>query len=257
MPSWQSAELVFEAVCITCHRAWRCAEPCRRLCRYFQACSEAQIALAKSKGLFTTGVQFVDEVGRQLRRKTVWRHPQASKGEVRHSPIATLPAELVQSHVRPARALQAGCEMGGWLQVYLTTVQIEMGLPFDAAQELMETNLSMMEEYGSRIKQTEVGFYVKRAPDNQLDTGKDFICLVTGLVKQGNDGQAHTGRKVLQRWPWARTASRHTLGHLKNNWKRVTNEKAAKALWAFWYKCASPVAACMQRARGGPRSSRR
>ena len=125
--------------------------------------------------------------------------------------------------------------------MYLTRVQIEMGLTYDAATELVDSNLNMMEEYGSRIKQSEVGFWVRKEPKNRYGTSKDFICLVTGMIKQNNDGQAHMDKKVLQRYPWSRNAGRLQLLDLRHHWKPCTNEKSAKALWTHWYKCAPPL----------------
>jgi hypothetical protein len=44
---------------------------------------DAQIALAKSKARYSTGVQFVNEVGEHAQKEVVWTHPQPGKGVVR------------------------------------------------------------------------------------------------------------------------------------------------------------------------------
>ena len=41
--------------------------------------------LAKSRGTFTKGVQFVEQAATLNSRQTLFRHPQAGKGEVRPS----------------------------------------------------------------------------------------------------------------------------------------------------------------------------
>jgi hypothetical protein len=69
-------------------------------------------------------------------------------------------------------------------QVKLSTVMVEVGLPYEEAEALVEENKRQLETFGSRIRVADVGFYVRRVPKDQLGTGKDFICLVTGARPQ-------------------------------------------------------------------------
>jgi hypothetical protein len=53
------------------------------LCRYFQGLFDAAVDAAKSNGAYNKGVQFVAQGAKLEPFKTIWRHPQASGGQVR------------------------------------------------------------------------------------------------------------------------------------------------------------------------------
>jgi hypothetical protein len=55
----------------------------RGVCRYFQELVDAEFEFDKAKGIFTTGVQFVNEGAEMTGRDIIWRHPLPNHGEVR------------------------------------------------------------------------------------------------------------------------------------------------------------------------------
>jgi hypothetical protein len=61
---------------------------------------------------------------------------------------------------------------------------VEVGLPFEEAEEMIEANKKQIQTYGSRVDEAAVGFYIRRHTKDMLGTGKDYICLVTGMIKQ-------------------------------------------------------------------------
>lgn len=134
------------------------------------------------------------------------------------------------------------------LQVYLSTINVEMGLPFEAAEELIDANKKQIAEYGSRVREAEVGFYVRKTPKNILSTGYDHIILVTGMIRRAYDGGSSN---CLIRHAYDKNASKSKLEHTKMQWKPCKNLALAEKLWRFWYKCApSPEA------RTGPAAMR-
>ena len=82
------------------------------------------------------------------------------------------------------------------MQIYLTSLNVDVGLPLDEAEQLLADNKAQIENYGSRIDIKAVGFYVRRQPVNVLGTGRDKICLVTATMKVANDG-GKEGAQVL------------------------------------------------------------
>lgn len=65
----------------------------RDVCSYFQELVDAEVEFAKAKGIFTKGVQFVNEGAEMTGRDVIWRHPRAKHGEVR--PLASVPRAAV------------------------------------------------------------------------------------------------------------------------------------------------------------------
>jgi hypothetical protein len=62
---------------------------CQRGCRYFQELVDTAIEIAKTRGTFTKGVQFVDDGAELVKRVTIWRSPRVNGGEVRFPPPRT------------------------------------------------------------------------------------------------------------------------------------------------------------------------
>lgn len=128
------------------------------------------------------------------------------------------------------------------LQVYLTSLVIEVGLDHERAEELVQENKKQIEEYGSRLLPVDIGFYMRKYPQNILQTGNDRICLVTGTIKQANDGGSG-GKDCLLRYPWSRNATKSAFRDIKTQWKLIKNEATAERLWKFWHGCAAATAA--------------
>lgn len=124
--------------------------------------------------------------------------------------------------------------MAPLMQMRLTTLNVEVGLSYDEALELIEENKGQLEKYGSRLPIANVGFYVRKRPVNRLDTGYDHIALVTGLIHVSGDGG---NKKILHRAPWHRNAYSPLWDHFKMHWKLEKSEARARKLWNFWYKC--------------------
>jgi hypothetical protein len=51
-------------------------------CRYFSDLVDAQIELAKSKGTYNKGVQFINEGVDLVKEQIIWQHPHANGGQV-------------------------------------------------------------------------------------------------------------------------------------------------------------------------------
>jgi hypothetical protein len=128
------------------------------------------------------------------------------------------------------------------LQVYLTSLVIEVGLNYARAEDVIEENKKQIEEYGSRLLPAEVGFYMRRHPQNILQTGNDRVCLVTGIIKQANDGGSGS-KDCLLRYPWSRNATKSLFQDIKTQWKLIKNEATAARLWKFWHGCTPATAA--------------
>jgi hypothetical protein len=120
------------------------------------------------------------------------------------------------------------------LQVYLTRVFVEVGLTYEAACEIMDSNIEAMNKYGSRIKTKDVGFYVRKQPQNQLGTGKDWVCLATGTIRQASDGRQYTDKEVLMRHPYLRHSTKTAFDKFRMHWKKA-DDKLAESLWRFWH----------------------
>lgn len=123
------------------------------------------------------------------------------------------------------------------MQMRLTTLNIEVGLSYEEAVQLIEENKVQLEKYGSRLPLASVGFYVRKRPQNALETGRDKIALVTGVIRTPGDGRTV---RILQRAPWQCNAANQHWDQFRSHWKLEKNEAAARKLWQFWYKCAPP-----------------
>lgn len=88
------------------------------------------------------------------------------------------------------------------LQMWLTTLEADMGLTYEEACDLLGKNKDQIQRYGSRLPQSKVGFYVKRHPVDRLGTGRDDIVLVTGAIRRVYENQFQP-KSVLMRYPWS------------------------------------------------------
>lgn len=123
------------------------------------------------------------------------------------------------------------------MQIRLSTLHVEIGLPYEEAVQMIDVNKEQLEKYGSRLPIGNVGFYVRRQPKNMLGTGHDRICLVTGVIRYAGDGR---DVRVLVRQPWSRNAGNVLWHHFRMHWKLEKNEKSALRQWNFWHKCVHP-----------------
>lgn len=125
----------------------------------------------------------------------------------------------------------------------LTTLNVEIGLSYEEAVDMINENKAQLEKYGSRLPLSCVGFYVRKKPKDQLDTGRDRIALVTGFIRIPGDGKQI---RIMHRSPWQSNANGTNWDTFKMHWKLEKKEAAARKLWQFWHKCAQrPTPLCM------------
>jgi hypothetical protein len=123
--------------------------------------------------------------------------------------------------------------------MYMSTLVTDIGLTYEEACGLIESNKEMLETYGSNFPVKDVGFYVRKYPQNQLGTGEDKIVLITGRIRHAGEGR-HTVQ-VSTRYPWDKSAKSQHFYNLKQHWKLCKNEKRAQKLWNLWYKCVADL----------------
>lgn len=118
----------------------------------------------------------------------------------------------------------------------------DVGLTYDEACEIVESNKDQLEKYGSNMNVREVGFYIRKQPQNCLGSGMDKIVLITGRLRHAGESK-HV--QATTRTPWDNNAKSSPMYHLKVHWKLCKDEKAAERLWNHWYKCVPrPVFSC-------------
>lgn len=77
---------------------------------------DTEIEIAKTRGTFTKGVQFVDEGAELVKRVTIWRSPRPNGGEVRPRAAAAVCLEQaprgkegwLRSHAAMRMSLRCG-----------------------------------------------------------------------------------------------------------------------------------------------------
>lgn len=119
----------------------------------------------------------------------------------------------------------------------MSTFITDVGLSYQEAVDIIQSNKDQLEKYGSNLAVKEVGFYIRKHRQNQLGTGRDRILLITGRIRHAGEGKQNV--QVSTRSPWDNNAKTQPMNHLKLHWKLCKKEEAAKELWNFWYKCAS------------------
>eukprot|EP00892_Ulva_mutabilis_P012185 jgi/Ulvmu1/9339/UM050_0089.1 len=166
---------------------------------YYMKLVDMEIELAKSRGTYDKGVLFLDKGVTKVSSETVWRHPQPDGGEM-----------------------------------FLTRLDVDMGLPYEDACDLLGKNKVQIETYGSVLPKSKVGFYVPRLAVDRLGTGRDHIMLLTGEIKRASDNR-NQKKMVLVRYPWSYTPKRESLSDMNEQWQPVLRASQSSELWEFWY----------------------
>ena len=121
------------------------------------------------------------------------------------------------------------------VQMIMSTFMTDVGMKYEQAVEIIKGNKEQLEKYGSNMPIRDVGFYIRKNPQNQLGTGRDKIMLITGRIRQAGEGKNSV--LATTRYPWDDNAKSQHMYNLKQHWKLCKDEKAARNLWNFWYKC--------------------
>jgi hypothetical protein len=125
----------------------------------------------------------------------------------------------------------------------ITTLETDHGLPYKEACEILERNKEKLEKHGSDFAIRNCGFYVRKVPVNRMGTGYDFVCMVTGKIRTGNENKKSP--QIFTRRPEDHNMKSHGWFEFSRHWKYCNNEAHAKHLWEFWYKCGAILHACV------------
>jgi hypothetical protein len=69
------------------------------------------------------------------------------------------------------------------MQVKLSTVMVEVGLSYEEAEPLIEENKQQIQTFGgAKMREADVGFYVRKRSVHRLGSDMDYICLLTGAL---------------------------------------------------------------------------
>ena len=119
----------------------------------------------------------------------------------------------------------------------MKTLEKDEGMSYERAVEAIEANKRQIEKHGSQVPAKQVGFWIAQRPINRQETGRDWIWLITGELRNASTTSKNAAVKVLQRTPWHAAGIKKEFWRVKASWKLCTDETVAKNLWNFWYKC--------------------